>query len=75
MIFLLSLIFIGIIAFEAPGLVRKKLWRELAAFLGLLIIGMVYSYGQVLDLPLPNPTDLIVFIFKPVSQYLEKILS
>lgn len=75
MIFLLGLIFIGIIAVEAPGLIKKRMWRELAAFLGLLIIGMIYSYGQVLDLPLPNPTDLIMAIFKPVSQYLEKILS
>lgn len=30
MIFLLSLIFIAIIAFEVPGLVRKGMWRELA---------------------------------------------
>lgn len=75
MLFMLSFVFILIIAFEAPGLVRKKMWRELAAFSVLMLIGMVYSYGLVLDLPLPNPTDYIMAIFKPVSQYLEKILS
>ncbi len=75
MIFLLSAIFIAIIAYEAPALVRKKMWRELAAFGVLMIIGMIYSYGQVLDLPLPNPTEGIMYIFKPVSRYLEKILS
>ncbi|MFZ5649786.1 MAG: hypothetical protein ACOY4I_02880 [Bacillota bacterium] len=75
MLLLLSFIFIAIIAIEAPGLVKKRMWRELAAFSVLLLIGMVYSYGQVLDLPLPNPTDYIMAIFKPVSQYLEKILS
>lgn len=71
----MSLIFIVIIAIDAPVLIKKRMWRELAAFSVLLIIGMVYSYGQVLDLPLPNPTDYITAIFKPVSQYLEKLLS
>jgi hypothetical protein len=75
MLFLLSLIFIGIIAYEAPGLFKKKMWRELAAFSVLLIIGMIYSYGQVLELPLPNPTKGIEAVFRPVSEYLEKLLS
>lgn len=75
MVYLLTLIFLGIIAFEAPGLIKKKMWRELAAFSVLLIIGMIYSYGQVLNLPLPNPTKGIEAVFKPVSQYLEKALS
>lgn len=75
MLFLASLIFIAIIAFEAPGLIKKKMWRELAAFGVLMLIGMFYSYGQILDLPLPNPTKGIMAIFKPVSQYLEKLLS
>lgn len=75
MLLLLSFIFIAIIAIETPGLVRKRMWRELAAFSVLLLIGMVYSYGQMLDLPLPNPTDYIMAVFKPVSEYLEKALS
>ncbi|MCL5290417.1 MAG: hypothetical protein M1489_05235 [Firmicutes bacterium] len=75
MIFLASLIFIAIIAFEAPDLIKKKMWRELTAFGVLMLIGMFYSYGQILDLPLPNPTKGIMAIFKPVSQYLEKLLS
>ncbi|KJS12325.1 MAG: hypothetical protein JL56_12930 [Desulfotomaculum sp. BICA1-6] len=75
MVYLLTLIFLGIIAFEVPGLVRKKMWRELAAFSVLLVIGMIYSYGQVLDIPLPNPTKGIEAVFKPVSQYLDQVLS
>ncbi|MFZ5631565.1 MAG: hypothetical protein ACOY40_01835 [Bacillota bacterium] len=75
MVFLLSIIFMAIIAFEAPGLIKKKMWRELAAFSVLLIIGMAYSYGLVLDLPLPNPTEGIMAIFEPVGKYLEKLLS
>jgi len=75
MVYLLTLIFLGIIALEVPGLVRKKMWRELAAFSALLIIGMIYSYGQVLEMPLPNPTRGIKAVFYPVSQFLEKVLS
>jgi hypothetical protein len=40
-----------------------------------MLIGMIYSYGQLLDIPLPNPTKGIEAVFKPVSQMLEKLLS
>lgn len=75
MIILLILVFAAIIALEVPGLLRKKMWRELAAFSVLLLIGMVLSFGQVLKLPLPNPTRGIEAVFRPVSQYLEKLLT
>ncbi len=75
MIALLVLVFIAIIAWEAPGLVRKKMWRELAAFSVLLLIGMVLSFGSVLELPLPNPTKGIEAVFRPASRYIESFLS
>lgn len=74
-VLMLSVVFIAIIALQAPGLIKKKMWRELAAFTVLLIIGMIYSYGQALNLPLPNPTEGIMTIFGPVGKYLEKLLS
>ena len=75
MIWLLSLIFIVIIALEVPALIKKKLWRELITYSILLLIGMIYSYGQLLNLPLPNPTKGVEAIFKPVSQLLQELLS
>ncbi|HBC91767.1 MAG TPA: hypothetical protein DCZ10_02380 [Pelotomaculum sp.] len=75
MIALLILVFVAIIAFEAPGLVKKKMWRELAAFSVLLLIGMVLSFGQVLKLPVPNPTKGIDAVFKPVTQFIERMLT
>ena len=71
----LSILFIAIIAFEVPGLLRKKMWRELAAFSVLLLLGMLYSFGQALEVPLPNPTRGIMTIFEPVSLIIEKLLS
>lgn len=75
MVYLISLIFLGIIGLEAPPLLKKKMWRELAAFGVLLVIAMIYGYGQVLDLPLPSPTDGIEAVFRPLSEYIEKLLS
>lgn len=75
MILLLILVFAVIIAFEVPGLVRKKMWRELTAFSVLLLMGMILSFGQALKLPLPNPTRGIEAVFRPISQYLEKMLT
>ncbi|MCG8400689.1 MAG: hypothetical protein MJA84_03740 [Firmicutes bacterium] len=73
--FLLATLFLAIIAFEVPGLVKKRLWRELTVFAVLLVIGMVYSFGQVLELPLPNPAHGIEAVFKPLSQMLEKMIT
>lgn len=74
MIVLLILVFIAIIALEAPGLVKKKMWRELTAFSVLLVIGMYLSFGQVLKLPVPNPTRGIEAVFQPVTQFIENLL-
>ena len=68
---LLILLFIGIILFEAPGLVKKKMWRELAAFSVYLSVGMALSIPQVLGVKLPNPTKAIEALFKPISELLK----
>ncbi|OPZ73119.1 MAG: hypothetical protein BWY80_00997 [Firmicutes bacterium ADurb.Bin456] len=74
-ILLLVLGFITIIAVETPGLVKKKMWREFAAFSVLVLLGMVLSFGQALKLPLPNPIRGIEALFEPVTAYLEKLLG
>lgn len=75
MIILVSLIFISIAAGELPYLTRNKMWRELAAFMGLLIIGMIYSGGFVSERNLPTTLDLMEMVFMPVTQYIEQLLS
>lgn len=75
MIMLVSLLFLGIIAMEVPCMAKNKLWRELVAFSGLLIVGMVYSFGLVFNWQLPNLRQLMDIVFIPVTQYLEYLLS
>lgn len=71
MIVLLIMAFIGIILFEAPGLIKKKMWRELTTFSLYLSIGMALSIPQVLGITLPNPTKAIEVLVKPISELLK----
>ncbi|PKM83016.1 MAG: hypothetical protein CVU89_02500 [Firmicutes bacterium HGW-Firmicutes-14] len=75
MIVLLGLVFLAIIAFEVPGMLKKQQWRELAAFSVLMLIAMALSFAQLLGLPVPNPTPVIEAIFEPVSEAVKKLLS
>lgn len=65
MIALLIIAFATIILFEVPGLVKKKMWRELVAFSVFLSIGIALSIPQVLGAKLPNPSKAIEALFKP----------
>ena len=71
----LVILFLIIIAIEAPGLARDRRWPELAAFSGVLLIAMTMAFTAVLDIPLPNPTSGINAIFAPVGELLDKLLS
>lgn len=75
MIYLISLIFLAIIAIEVPALIRGKMWRELSVFTVLLMLAMVYGYGFALNITLPTPTDAVNSVFKPISKYVDKLLS
>lgn len=74
MILVLGLIFLAMIALEAPKLIREQRWRELAAFGGTLLVAMVMSFAAVLDIQLPNPTKGIEAVFKPAGEWLDKFL-
>lgn len=70
MIILLLLLFLGIIWLEVPGLVKKKMWRELIAFSVFLITGMALSIPQVLGIAVPNPSKPVEALFKPLVQWM-----
>lgn len=72
MIVLLILVFVAIIWMEVPGLVKKKMWRELASFSVFILMGMALSVPQVLGLAVPNPNNFIEVLFKPFSDWMFK---
>lgn len=72
---LLLMVFGLIIALEVPGLVRRGMWRELAAFGGLMVVGMTLSTAEVLGIELPTLTELTNVVFTPVYEVMHQFLS
>jgi hypothetical protein len=65
----------AILAIQLPGLIKKRLWKDLIVYLTIFFLGSIYSIGLPLDWSLPNPTKFMEYKFEPVSQFLEKFLS
>lgn len=75
MVYGLSAVFLVIILLQVPPLVKKGLWKELLVYSVILTLGILYSIGQVYHWPLPNPTKRMEYLFEPISQFLEKVMS
>lgn len=71
----MSVIFIVIIAMEVPRLIKGKMWKELGVFSALLLMGAGLSYAMLLDIPVPNPTNIMERMFEPFSTWIEQVLS
>jgi len=54
MIFLL-LIYIFIFIIDAPGLIKRKEWKELTAFSILYVIAFALGLMYALDITIPSP--------------------
>ncbi|HHY40259.1 MAG TPA: hypothetical protein GX502_03325, partial [Syntrophaceticus sp.] len=48
----------------------QQLKRELIVFSCFLLIGVALALAMVLNLPVPNPTDAVEYIFSPVVRML-----
>ena len=56
-----------IIIIEVPSLLEKKQKKELIVFSILLFIGVTLSILRAFGINIPNPLDLLTFIFKPMN--------
>lgn len=67
---LLLIIVIGgvITLLELPGLLQQEKRGELIAFCCFLLIGIALSVAITLKLPVPNPTNGIEFVFRPITR-------
>lgn len=72
---LLIIITIIIITIEVPGLLQKQMWRELAVFSGILIVGIIYGIAHVLEIRIINPTNITNSIFIPLFETVNKLLK
>jgi len=60
---LLLLIFAYIIIVNLPGLIKRKEWKELAAFSLLYVIAFALGLMYVLDIPIPSPMKGLQHLF------------
>lgn len=73
MIVLMLAAFALLIFLEAPGLIKKKQWRELAAYLTLMLIAIVISVLYLKRIEIPNPVKNTQYNIKNIFEYLFKI--
>ncbi len=70
MIILMFAAFAGLIMLEAPGLIKKKQWRELAAYSALMLIAIVISVSYLKHIEIPNPVKNTQYYVKDAFEYL-----
>ncbi|MDP4146216.1 MAG: hypothetical protein Q8936_17310 [Bacillota bacterium] len=66
MVFLLIIIFIVIILFDVPEMIKKEYWRELKVYSVFLIIAFTMSIFLVTGLPIPNPVKGMEYVVKDI---------
>lgn len=66
MIFLLILVYSGLMLFEVPELIRNKYWRELSIFSLLLLFSFVLSLLQAKGIELPNITHGLIYLIRDI---------
>ncbi|CAG7637065.1 hypothetical protein PAESOLCIP111_03812 [Paenibacillus solanacearum] len=59
-----------IVWIDAPSLWRRGLKKELGVFSVLLLFATVLSITQIMHLKLPNPSDWMIRVYKPLSDVL-----
>jgi len=69
-VLLVLLLGAGVAYYEVPKLLQQQLKRELIVFICFLLIGVTLALAMILDLPIPNPTNAVEYIFSPVVRML-----
>jgi len=64
------LVFVAMWVPELPGMLRRRQWRELAAFAALWAVGLTLAVLIVLDIPINQVTKLLRAVFEPIGQRL-----
>jgi len=70
MIVLMIAVFAALIMLEVPGLVKKKLWRELTAYSALMLIAIVISVLYLKQVEVPNPVKNTQYYVQNMFEFL-----
>lgn len=60
---------------EWPALKRLNARKDTLAFFILLGAGAAFSIAWIAKAPIPNPVELIIYMYKPISVFLDKFLQ
>jgi hypothetical protein len=74
-VFFLFLTTIFIVAIGLPPLLKKKTKKGIGLFLALVLMGFGLSVAKSQHIDLPNPSDWIIFLFKPISELVFQSLA
>ncbi|MDQ0116138.1 hypothetical protein [Paenibacillus harenae] len=69
------LLSILLIRLEVPAMVKKKKNKELWLFSLMLLAGVTLTIAKVAQLPIPNPLDLITWVYRPASDMINHFLK
>ncbi|AAK76764.1 hypothetical protein BJV85_003860 [Clostridium acetobutylicum] len=64
MVLLSIIVFIGVALYEVPALITNKYYKDLTVFSILMFMSLVLVLLYILNLPVPNPLNIITFIVK-----------
>lgn len=74
-VLLTGIIILAYSVIEIPKFKKTKKKKELWTFSILLLVGYSLLIAETMKAPIPNPLDLITFVYKPVSSGLFALLS
>lgn len=61
--------------FEMPTLLKNGEKKTIWAFFILLVSGTALNIALYFKVNIPNPLDLIIFIYKPVADFIQTLLG
>lgn len=65
----------AIIFVKVPKMFKNKLYRESIVFIVLTFLGTLLGIMKILNFSIPNPNDLIRYIYAPISDALKAFTS
>lgn len=57
-----------------PKLIREKETKTIWFFSIFMFIGTALNIAVILNIKIPNPLNIIIIIFKPISEFLKMTL-
>ncbi len=74
-VIILVLIFVAALcAYEIPQMLKSKSYRELWTFCIFLAFGVLLAILRSFNITIPNPSDLIAWVFSPISNLVKNYL-